>query len=164
MILLCVNELAGPTGYHKSVVETANALHRGGYPLAVLSFLGSGDGSALAMPRWPLDPGVPAYALQNLPADGGRLLPANVHPEVKGRVYSTAYEFTPNQLAALRQLNAELTAEDTVIFTTPVQALVRMPIVRMPTEWPSFVQALARMPRVRMRRSGPAIPPDAAAG
>lgn len=123
MILICVNELAGPTGYHKSVVETANALHRGGYPLAVLSFLGGGDGSALAMPRWPLDPEVPAFALQNLPADGGRLLASNVHPELKGRVYSTAYEFTKNQLAALRQLNAELTADDSVIFTTPVQAL-----------------------------------------
>lgn len=123
MILICVNELAGPTGYHKSVVETANALHRGGYPLAVLSFLGGGDGSALAMPRWPLDPGVPAFVLQNLPAQGGRLLAANVHPALTGRVYSTAYAFTANQLAALRQLNAELSADDTVIFTTAVQAL-----------------------------------------
>ncbi|WP_341856022.1 hypothetical protein [Brachybacterium sp. GPGPB12] len=64
MILICVNELSGPTGYHKSVVETANALHHGGYPLAVLSFLGTGDGAELAMPRWPLDPEIPAYVLQ----------------------------------------------------------------------------------------------------
>ncbi|GAA4521543.1 hypothetical protein GCM10023160_08510 [Brachybacterium paraconglomeratum] len=123
MILICVNELAGPTGYHKSVVETANALHRGGYPLAVLSFLGGGDGAVLAMPRWPLDPGVPAFALRDLPAEGGRLLSENIHPTMKGRVYATAYEFTKNELAALRQLNAELTADDTIIFTTPLQAL-----------------------------------------
>lgn len=123
MILICVNELAGPTGYHKSVVETANALHRGGYALAVISFLGQDDGSARAMPRWPLDEGIPAFALQNLPADGGALLAQNVHPSFAGRVYSTPYEFTPNQLAALRQLNTELTNEDTIIFTTPVQAL-----------------------------------------
>ncbi|WP_281872515.1 glycosyltransferase [Brachybacterium paraconglomeratum] len=123
MILICVNELSGPTGYHKSVVETANALHRGGYPLAVLSFLGAGDGAELAMPRWPLDPGVPAYVLQTLPAEGGRLLAENVHPVLTGRVYATRYAFTADQLAALRQLNEELTAEDTVIFTTPVQAL-----------------------------------------
>ena len=123
MILICVNELAGPTGYHKSVVETANALRRGGYPLAVLSFLGGGDGAALSMPKWPLDPGVPAFALRDLPAEGGRLLAENIHPAMKGRVYSTAYAFTKNELAALRQLNAELTAGDTIIFTTPIHAL-----------------------------------------
>ncbi|MDV3296929.1 MAG: hypothetical protein LOY01_14130 [Brachybacterium paraconglomeratum] len=94
MILICVNELSGPTGYHKSVVETANALHRGGYPLAVLSFLGAGDGAELAMPRWPLDPEIPAYVLQTLPAEGGRLLAENVHPVLTGRVYATRYAFT----------------------------------------------------------------------
>jgi glycosyltransferase involved in cell wall biosynthesis len=123
MILICVNELAGPTGYHKSVVETANALHRAGYGVAVLSFLGASDGAGDAMPRWPLDVGVPAFVLQTLPADGGRLLHRNVHPVLSGRVHSARYEFTANQLAALRQINAELSADDTVIFTTPLQAL-----------------------------------------
>ncbi|MBB5830904.1 glycosyltransferase family 4 protein [Brachybacterium aquaticum] len=123
MILICVNELAGPTGYHKSVVETANALHRGGYPLAVLSILGGGDGSANAMPKWSLAPEIPAFVLQTLPAEGGRLLAQNVHPVLSGRVYAAPYAFTADQLAALRQLNGELTAEDTILFTTPVQAL-----------------------------------------
>lgn len=122
MILICVNEIAGPTGYHKSVVETANALHRGGYSVAMLSFLGSADGSTRAIPKWSLDTDIPAFVLQSIPADGGRLLSSNVHPVLKGRVYSTLYAYTENQLAALRQINAELTEEDTVIFTTPLLA------------------------------------------
>ncbi len=123
MILLCVNELAGTTGYHKSVVETANALHRGGYPLAVLSMLGPGDGAIKAMPRWPLEPDIPALVLQNLVADGGRILASNVHAEVRGRVYSSHFAFTSNQLAALRQINDELTSADTIVFTSPIHAV-----------------------------------------
>lgn len=134
MILIFVDELAGPTGYHKSVVETANALTGRGYPVAVLSLLGQGDGSALAMPRWPLDPEVPVLPLQSLPADGGRLLASNVHPVLEGRVYSTRYAITENQLAAIRQLSDGLDASDTIIFTTALQALI-------------FHRALAGRPR-----------------
>jgi glycosyltransferase involved in cell wall biosynthesis len=123
MILLCVNELSGTTGYHKSVVETANALHRAGYPVAVLSFLGTSDGAGRMLPSWPLDTGVQAVTLQTLAADGGRLLHRNYHPVLSGRMSAMRFEFTANQLAALRQLNTTLSSDDTVIFTSPLQAL-----------------------------------------
>lgn len=122
MILICVNELAGPTGYHKSVVQTTNALHRAGYPVAVLSFLGGADGSSRATSTWPLDPEVPAFALQTLPAAGGSLLHRNYHATLTGSLGTTRFGFTANQLAALRQLNAALTEDDTVIFTAPIPA------------------------------------------
>jgi glycosyltransferase involved in cell wall biosynthesis len=124
MILVCANELAGPTGYHKAVVELANGLHRAGYPVAVLGFLGTGDGSERKLPVWPLDVDVPAFALQTLPAERGRLLHRNYHPAWSVSLGSQRYSFTVNQLAALRQLNGELSPEDTIIFTSPVQALV----------------------------------------
>ena len=38
-------------------------------------------------------------------------------------MYGTVYEFTPNQLAALRQLNDELTEDDTLFLTSPILAL-----------------------------------------
>ncbi|MCT1385923.1 glycosyltransferase, partial [Brachybacterium sp. p3-SID1565] len=123
MIVICTNEVAGPTGYHKSVVQLANGLHDAGYPVALLSFLGTGDPADRMIPRWPLNLDVPAYTLRALPADGGRLLHENVHPAVKGQVYGTVYEFTPNQLAALRQLNDELTEDDTLFLTSPILAL-----------------------------------------
>ncbi|WP_022901562.1 glycosyltransferase family 4 protein [Humibacter albus] len=124
MILICTNELSGTTGYHKSVVELANGLHRAGYPLAILSFLGTSDGSARALSRWPLDAGIPAFVLQTLPADGGRLLHRNYHPVFTARLGAAAFEFTENQLAVLRQLNAALTEEDTILFTAPIPAYV----------------------------------------
>lgn len=124
MILICVNEVAGPTGYHKSVVELANGLHRAGYPVAMLSFVGAADGSERMLPLWPLDKGVPAFALQTLTAQRGRLLHRNFHPALSGSVSSVRYSLTANQLAALRQLNGLLSEEDTVIFTSPLQSTV----------------------------------------
>ncbi|MCL2794544.1 MAG: glycosyltransferase [Microbacteriaceae bacterium] len=124
MILICVNELAGPSGYHKSVVETTNALHRAGYPVAVLSFLGTADGAGRAIPGWALDLDVPVYALQTLPAEGGRLLHRNYHPVFHGTLAATRFEYTENQLAALRQINAALTEDDTIVFTAPIPAYV----------------------------------------
>ncbi|WP_243063524.1 glycosyltransferase [Humibacter sp. RRB41] len=123
MILICTNELAGPTGYHKSVSQLANGLHEAGYPVAVLSFLGPADGSDRMLPRWPLDMAVPAFALQTLAAHGGRLLHRNYYPALSGSLGSLRYSFTANQLAALRQLNTTLSSDDTVIFTSPVQSL-----------------------------------------
>lgn len=123
MILICTNEIAGPTGYHKSVVELANGLHQAGYPVTVLSFLGAADGSGRMLPLWPLDTGVSAFALQTLAADGGRLLHRNYHPVFSGSLGSLRYAFTANQLAVLRQFNATLSADDTVIFTSPLQSL-----------------------------------------
>lgn len=134
MILICTNEFAGPTGYHKSVVETANSLHRATYPVAVLSFLGAADGAGNALPRWPLDLDVPAFVLQTLPADGGRMLHRNYHPAWSGSLGSLRYAFTANQLAALRQLNTALTPDDTIIFSSPLQTL-------------AFQQALGHEPR-----------------
>lgn len=124
MILICTNEIAGSTGYHKSVVELANGLHRAGYPVAVLGFLGGSDGSGRMLPLWPLDADIPAFALQTLAADGGALLHRNYHPAFTARLGGTAFDFTANQLAALRQLNAALTAEDTILFTAPIPASV----------------------------------------
>lgn len=123
MILICTNEIAGATGYHKSVVQLANGLHGAGYSVALLGFLGPSDGSARALPLWPLHPGVPAFALQTLAADGGRLLHRNYHLALSGHLGSTPYGFTANQLAVLRELNAALTPEDTIVFTSAVQAL-----------------------------------------
>ncbi|WP_422115103.1 glycosyltransferase family 4 protein [Brachybacterium sp. UNK5269] len=123
MILICSNEVAGPTGYHKSVVQLANGLRAAGYPVAVMGFLGNGNVADRMLPLWPLDVEVPAFTLRTLPADGGRLLHRNVHPELSGTLGALRYEFTGNQLAALRTLNATLTGEDTIIFTAPVQAL-----------------------------------------
>lgn len=123
MILICTNEVAGPTGYHKSVVQLANGLRAAGYPVAVMGFLNSGDVAGRMLPLWPLDVEVPAFTLQTLPADGGRLLHRNVHAELSGNLGALRYEFTANELAALRTLNAALTSEDTVIFTAPVQPL-----------------------------------------
>ena len=123
MIVICANEVAGPTGYHKSVVQLANGLRAAGYPVALLGFLGRGDVSSRMIPVWPLDLEVPAFTLRALPAEGGRLLHRNVHAEVVGDLGALHYEFTANGLAALRQLNAALSAEDTIIFTAPVQVL-----------------------------------------
>lgn len=123
MILICTNELAGTTGYHKAVVELANGLHRLGYPVAVVGFLGDSDGSARMLPTWPLDLDIQAVPLQTLAAEGGRLLHRNYHPVLTGAVASLKYAFTANHLAALRQVNASLSADDTIIFTSPVQAL-----------------------------------------
>jgi glycosyltransferase involved in cell wall biosynthesis len=123
MIVICTNEVAGPTGYHKSVVQLANGLGAAGYPVALVGFLGSGDVSSRMIPVWPLDVEVPAFTLRTLPADGGRLLHRNVHAELAGDLGALHYEFTANELAALRELNAALTGEDTIIFTAPVQVL-----------------------------------------
>ncbi|WP_422115105.1 glycosyltransferase [Brachybacterium sp. UNK5269] len=123
MIVICSNEVAGPTGYHKSVVQLANGLRAAGYPVAVMGFLGTGDVADRMLPRWPLDLEVPAFTLRTLPADGGRLLHRNVHAELSGSLGALRYEFTGNELAALRDLNAALTGEDTIIFTAPVQVL-----------------------------------------
>ncbi|WP_348981831.1 glycosyltransferase family 4 protein [Brachybacterium epidermidis] len=121
--MICTNEIAGPTGYHKSVVQLANGLHEAGYPVALLGFLGTGDVSSRMIPRWPLDLDVPAFTLRTLPARGGRLQHRNVHPEMHGALGALQYAFTANELAALRDLNAALSDQDTIIFTAPVQAL-----------------------------------------
>ncbi|MEJ6543803.1 glycosyltransferase [Brachybacterium paraconglomeratum] len=123
MIVICTNEVAGPTGYHKSVVQLGNGLSAAGYAVAVLGFLGTGDIASRMLPVWPLDLEVPAYTLRALPADGGRLLHRNAHPELTGDLGALHYEFTANELAALRELNDALTEEDTIVFTAPVQAL-----------------------------------------
>jgi len=123
VILICTNELAGTTGYHRSVVELANGLNEIGYPIAILGFLGPADGSERILPIWPLDADIPVFALQTLAADGGRLLHQNYHPVRSGSVASMRFSFTLNQLAALRQLNAVLSVDDTLIFTSPVQSL-----------------------------------------
>lgn len=123
MIVICTNEVAGPTGYHKSVVQLANGLHAEGYPVAVVGFLGGRDVGDRMLPVWPIDIEVPTFTLRTLPADGGRLLHRNVHPELSGTQGALRYEFTANQLAALRELNASLSSEDTIIFTAPVQTL-----------------------------------------
>lgn len=123
MIVICTNEVAGPTGYHKSIVQLANGLRAAGYPVAVLGFLGTGDVASRMLPHWPLDLEVPAYTLRSLPAKGGAMLHKDVHPELTGALGALRYEFTANELAALRDLNAALTDEDTIIFTAPVQAL-----------------------------------------
>ena len=123
MIVICTNEVAGPTGYHKAVVELGNGLSAAGYQVAVLGFLGTGGISNRMLPTWPLDLEVPAYTLRALPADGGRLLHRNAHPELAGDLGALHYEFTANELAALRELNDALTEEDTIVFTAPVQAL-----------------------------------------
>ncbi|ATG54400.1 glycosyl transferase family 1 [Brachybacterium ginsengisoli] len=123
MIVICTNEVAGPTGYHKSVVQLANGLRTAGYPVAVLGFLGTGDVASRMLPRWPLDLEVPAYTLRSLPAAGGSLLHKDVHPQLSGALGALRYEFTANELAALRDLNRSLSDEDTIIFTAPVQAL-----------------------------------------
>ncbi len=124
MILICTHEVAGPTGYHKSVVQLANGLQAAGYPVAVLGFLGGPGVADRMLPLWPLDNGVPAFTLRSLPADGGKLLHRNVHAELSGNLGALRYAFTANQLAALRQLNESLSAEDTIIFTAPLQPLV----------------------------------------
>lgn len=123
MIVICTNEVAGPTGYHKSVIQLANGLNSAGYPVAVLGFLGGGDVARRMLPLWPLDLEVPAYTLRTLPAKGGRLLHRNLHPELEGDLGALHYAFTADELAALRQLNAALTDQDTIVFTAPVQAL-----------------------------------------
>lgn len=123
MIVICTNEVAGPTGYHKSVIQLANGLHAASYPVAVLSFLGSGDVASRMIPVWPLDLEIPAFTLRSLPADGGRMLHRDVRPELSGRLGALRYQFTANQLAALRDLNAALSEEDTIVFTAPVQVL-----------------------------------------
>jgi len=123
MIVICTNEVAGPTGYHKSVIQLANGLGAAGYPVAVLGFLGSGDVASRMIPAWPLDLEIPAFTLRSLPADGGRLLHRDVHAELSGNLGALRYRFTANELAALRDLNQALTAEDTIIFTAPVQVL-----------------------------------------
>ena len=144
MILICTNEIAGATGYHKSVVELANGLHGAGYPVALLGFLGPGDGSARTLPLWPLAPGVPAQVLHTLAADGGRMLHRNYHLALSGHLGATPYGFTANQLAALRQLNAALTDEDTVIFTSAVQALA----------WQTALEGDERRPRTVLQIHG----------
>jgi len=123
MIVICTNEVAGPTGYHKSVIQLANGLHAAGYPVAVLGFLGSGDVASRMIPVWPLDLEIPAFTLRSLPADGGRMLHRDARPELSGRLGALRYQFTANQLAALRDLNAALGEEDTIVFTAPVQVV-----------------------------------------
>ena len=67
MILICTHEVAGPTGYHKSVVQLANGLQAAGYPVAVLGFLGGPGVADRMLPLWPLDNGVPAFTLRSRP-------------------------------------------------------------------------------------------------
>lgn len=123
MILICTNELAGPTGYHKSVVQLANGLHQTGYPVAVMAFLGGGNVWDRMLPSWPLDAGIPAFTVRALPADGGSLLHRGVHPEYSGNLGALRFSFTANQVGVLRQLNDVLDDNDTIVFTNPAQAL-----------------------------------------
>ena len=123
MILICTNELAGPTGYHKSVVQLANGLHQTGYPVAVMAFLGGGDVWERMLPSWPLDESIPAYTVRSLPADGGSLLHRGVYPEYSGNLGALRFSFTANQVAVLRQLNDVLDESDTIVFTNPAQVL-----------------------------------------
>jgi hypothetical protein len=92
MIVICTNEVAGPTGYHKSVVQLANGLRAAGYPVALLGFLGTGDVASRMIPVWPLDLEIPAFTLRSLPADGGRLLHRDVHPELSGSLGALRYQ------------------------------------------------------------------------
>lgn len=123
MILICTNELAGPTGYHKSVVQLANGLHESGYPVAVMAFLGGGNVWERMLPSWPLDEAIPAYTVRSLPAEGGALLHRGVYPEYSGNLGALRFSFTANQVAVLRQLNDVLDEDDTIVFTNPAQVL-----------------------------------------
>jgi glycosyltransferase involved in cell wall biosynthesis len=122
MILFCANEIVGTTGYHKSLVENANALSRAGYRVGILTFMESPE-SRFREPLWPLDTAVSVLSLKRLAADGGRLLHLAYHPVTSVRMGSTSAEFTFNDLAVLRRINELLTPEDTVIFTSPMQAV-----------------------------------------
>ena len=121
-VVLFSNLLSGNTGLDKSLVMTANQLHRRGYDLAVLNFVGPGDGSEFLMPRWPVDTTVPVLPLQTLAASGGRRLYENFHPTIKDRIPNLNFAFTENHLCALRELNAGLSDTDVIIFTHPLQA------------------------------------------
>ena len=123
MILICTNELAGPTGYHKSVVQLANGLNDVGYPVAVLAFLGGGNVWERMLPSWPLDEAIPAFTVRALPAEGGSHLHRGVYPEYSGNLGALRFFFTANQMAVLRQLNGVLDEDDTIIFTNPAQVL-----------------------------------------
>lgn len=122
-VLLCSNMLSGRTGLDKAVVMTANALHRDGYDVTVLNMLGAGDGSGTVLPCWPFDAGVEVLSLKTLPADGGRHLAHGYHAVLSGSLGAISYAFTANELAALRQLNALMGPEDTIVFTHPIQAV-----------------------------------------
>ncbi|MFL0457436.1 glycosyltransferase [Brachybacterium paraconglomeratum] len=124
MIVICTNQVAGHTGYHKSVVQLANGLHDAGYPVAVLSFLSAGNVADRMLPLWPFGVEIPVYSLRTLPAAGGRLLHRGTNAEITGKLGGMRYAFTANELAALRELNAALSKEDTIIFTGPMQPMI----------------------------------------
>lgn len=124
MILLCVDGLADRSEDHERIVEIANELHRAGRAVTVLTFLSSTNDTGRVQPTFPIEGGVCVLPLQTVPADGGRLLHRNFHPAFSVGYGDTTADFTANQLAALRQLGAALTADDTIVFTTPLQAEV----------------------------------------
>ena len=123
-VLIFSNLLSGKTGLDKSLVMTANQLHRHGYDLSVINFVGPSDGTQYLVPSWVVDPGIPVIPLQTLPADGGRELHENFHPVIKDRIPNLSFAFTSNQLSALRQLNRTLDEADWIIFTHPLQAQI----------------------------------------
>ncbi|MEM9513436.1 MAG: glycosyltransferase [Actinomycetota bacterium] len=76
------------------------------------------------MPNWPIDEDVSVLPLQTLPADGGHHLYRGPFAQLSGRIPRLSYSFTENSLRALDQLNRQLTAEDSIIFTHPLLAQV----------------------------------------
>lgn len=129
-VLLCSNLLSGTTGLDKSVVMTANTLHRAGYHVLVLNFLGATDGSSHILSRWSFAPGIAVQPLRTLPAAGGRLLHRGYHPVLSGRVGAVTYRFSENELGALREINAAMAPDDTIIFSHPLQALALQKALR----------------------------------
>ncbi|HEY0248907.1 MAG TPA: glycosyltransferase [Gryllotalpicola sp.] len=128
MILLCVNEVVGRSGYHRLIVDLANGLHRNGYPVTVLGFARDARRSVPTRQErrrmeWKLDDEIPLLALQTLVASGGAMLHRNYHPVLSGRLESGRYNFTANELEVLRDLNRTLTPDDTILFTSPITAM-----------------------------------------
>ena len=124
MYVICVNELEGPTGYHKAVVELANGLHRGGNEVVVLAFQGSGDGGGRMMSTWPIDADISTMSLRSLAPENGRHLYKNYHVTYSTQLLNSRSHFTENQLLALRRLNELLTSQDTIVFTSSLTAAV----------------------------------------
>jgi len=123
MIIILTSWLEGKLGFHKSVVELANGLHRTGRDVSVIRINATDDGRERMIPKWPLDVDIEALPLQTMAAKGGALLHKNFHPALTFS-QPAHLRVTANQLEALREINGALTPDDIVIFNHPMLASV----------------------------------------
>lgn len=123
-IAIFSNTLNGVSGLQKSLVETANLFCERGHDVHIINIVGKGFGLAEARSQLKLRKNVKIYSLFCAPSDSVKDYPRKMVSGYRVDQDFLKSNYTDYDLLAIRRIFTQLTKEDVVIFTHPLQSLL----------------------------------------